>query len=130
MNILVAYNGSKASWGALNLAKNYAETQRAKIYVITSMPGGTKEKPEDVGKARKNLEEARQFLQQFDVECETYDIVRGLSPGEDLVRFAKENQIGHIFVGIEKKSRTSKIILGSTAQYIILKAPCPVTTTK
>ena len=130
MNILVAYNGSKAAKGALKLAKNYAETQHAKIYVITSMPGGTKEKPEDVGMARKNLEEARQFLQQFDVECETYDIVRGLSPGEDLVRFAKENQIGHIFVGIEKKSRTSKIILGSTAQYIILKAPCPVTTTK
>jgi len=130
MNILVAYNGSDAAKSALNLAKNYAETHHAKMYVITSMPGGTKEKPEDVGKARKDLEEARQFLQQFDVDCESYDIVRGLSPGEDLVRFAKENQIVHIFVGIEKKSRTSKIILGSTAQYIILKAPCPVTTTK
>jgi nucleotide-binding universal stress UspA family protein len=57
-------------------------------------------------------------------------MARGLTPGEDLVRFAEENQIDRIFVGIEKKSRTSKLILGSTAQFVILKAPCPVITTK
>jgi nucleotide-binding universal stress UspA family protein len=53
-----------------------------------------------------------------------------MTPGEDLVRFAVENDIDLIFVGIKKKSKAQKIILGSTAQYIILKAPCPVTTVK
>ena len=51
-------------------------------------------------------------------------------PGEDIVLFAQENDIDHIYVGIHKKSRTSKLILGSTAQYIILKANCPVISVK
>ena len=49
-----------------------------------------------------------------------------MAPGEDLVRFAEENDIDQIFIGVEKVSRTQKIIVGSNAQYIILKAPCPV----
>jgi nucleotide-binding universal stress UspA family protein len=53
-----------------------------------------------------------------------------LPPGEDIVKFAENNDIDHLFVGIEKISKTRKMLLGSTAQYIILKAPCPVTTTK
>ncbi|MBW1864310.1 MAG: universal stress protein, partial [Deltaproteobacteria bacterium] len=31
---------------------------------------------------------------------------------------------------IRKKSRTSKLLLGSTARYIILKASCPVISVK
>lgn len=53
-----------------------------------------------------------------------------MTPGEDLVKFAKDKAVDHIFSGVEKKSKTQKILLGSTAQYLILKAPCPVTTTK
>jgi nucleotide-binding universal stress UspA family protein len=53
-----------------------------------------------------------------------------MSPGEDLVSFAEENDIDQIFIGVEKVSRTQKIIVGSNAQYIILKAPCPVVTVK
>jgi CheY-like chemotaxis protein len=54
----------------------------------------------------------------------------GLSAGEDLVKFAQENDIDQIFLGIRKKSRAQKAILGSTARHVILKAPCPVTTVK
>jgi nucleotide-binding universal stress UspA family protein len=46
------------------------------------------------------------------------------------VSFAEENDIDQIFIGVEKVSRTQKIIVGSNAQYIILKAPCPVVTVK
>jgi nucleotide-binding universal stress UspA family protein len=69
-------------------------------------------------------------MDQDGIRCETEQLVRGLTPGEDLVQFAEENEIDHIFVGIEKKSKTRKMLLGSTAQYIILKAPCPVTSVK
>jgi CheY-like chemotaxis protein len=56
--------------------------------------------------------------------------VRGLSAGEDILKFAQDNDIDHIFLGIKKKSRAQKAILGSTARYVILKASCPVTTIK
>ena len=56
--------------------------------------------------------------------------VRGLEPGEDLVRFAKEQNIDEILVGIKHRSKVGKFIFGSTAQYVILETPCPVLTVK
>jgi nucleotide-binding universal stress UspA family protein len=127
---LVAYNGSSESRAALDLATTHASTFKAKVIVITSMEGGHSEKPEDITRVNKELDWVRQQLEKTGLEHEVHETVRGLSPGEDIVIFAQEKGIDQIFVGIEKKSRTLKLLLGSTAQYIILKAPCPVTTTK
>jgi nucleotide-binding universal stress UspA family protein len=130
MKFLVGYNGSVEAKAALSLARDFAKTFSARVFVMSSMEGGTGEKPEDIAQAEHNLREAKDFFDEKGVECETHQLARGLTPGEDLVRFAEENEVDQIFVGIEKKSRTSKLILGSTAQFVILKAPCPVITTK
>jgi len=130
MKFLVGYNGSKAAQSALSLAKDFAKVFNAKVYVLVSMEGGSSEKIEDVAKARADLEYAEKFLKQESIDCEAREMVRGLSPAEDLVKFAKDNNIDQLFVGIEKKTRTRKILLGSTAQYVILKAPCPVISVK
>jgi nucleotide-binding universal stress UspA family protein len=130
MNILVGYNASYVAKSALELARKHAKAFNAKVYVLISSEGGSKEKLEDVSQAKKELESAQAFIEKEGVECEVVQLARGLSPGEDLVRFTKENSIDHLYVGIEKKSKTQKILLGSTAQYVILKANCPVTTVK
>ena len=130
MKFLVGYNGSKESKSALALASSVAKIHGAKIFVMTSMAGGATERVDEISKAEADLTYARKFLEEEGVECETLHFARGLSAGEDIVKFALDNEIDHLFVGIEKKSRTRKIILGSTAQYVILKAPCPVTTVK
>jgi len=130
MKFLVGYNGSAEAKAALSLARDFAKTFNARVIVMASMEGGAGEKVEDITQAKQNLREAKDFFDEQGVECETRQMARGLTPGEDLVRFADENQIDQIFVGIEKKSRTSKLILGSTAQFVILKAPCPVITVK
>jgi nucleotide-binding universal stress UspA family protein len=130
MKFLVGYNGSGEAKAALSLARDFAKTFTARVYVMSSLEGGAGEKVEDIAQAEKNLRDAKDFFDEQGVECETHQMARGLTPGEDLVRFAEENQIDQIFVGIEKKSRTSKLILGSTAQFVILKAPCPVITIK
>jgi nucleotide-binding universal stress UspA family protein len=127
---LVAYNGSVAAKAALTLAKHQAQLRGSHIDVVTSMEGGTKEKPEIISEANFALEEAGKDLEAAGISHETYQLVRGLSPGEDIVKFAADNAVDFIFVGIEKKSRTQKILLGSTAQFIILKAGCPVVTVK
>ena len=126
MNFLLGFNGSEEAKAALTLARAHAELFRARVYIITSMGGGRGEKPEDIGKAARDLLFAEQFLQEKGIACETFQLARGMSPGEDLVNFAEQHDIDQIFIGVEKKSRTQKILLGSTAQYIILKAPCPV----
>ena len=130
MTFLVAYNGSKESKAALGLAIKQARVFGAKVVVITSMEGGHSEKPEDIARVNRELESVGQQLRVAGVDHEVHEMARGLSPGEDIVIYAAENQIDQIFVGIEKKSKTRKLLLGSTAQYIILKANCPVTTIK
>ncbi len=130
MNVLVGYNASYVSKSALEVARKHARALGAKVYVMYSSEGGSKETLEEVSKAKKELESALEFLEKEGVECEIVQMARGLSPGEDLVRFTKENSVDHLYVGIEKKSKTQKILLGSTAQYVILKANCPVTTVK
>jgi len=130
MKILVGYNGSEVAKSALSQAKSYAKTFDALVHVVTSLEGGIGEKIEEISEAAENLKFARDFLESDGVRCKTEQLVRGLTPGEDLVRYANENEIDHLFVGIEKKSKTRKMLLGSTAQYVILKAPCPVTSVK
>ncbi len=130
MKILVGYNGGEVGRMSLCLARDFAVKNQALVYVVTSMEGGASEKPEDIVQAESYLAFARQLMERSNVQCDALQSVRGLSPGEDLVKFAKENQIDHIFLGIKKKSRAQKAILGSTARYVILKAPCPVTTVK
>jgi nucleotide-binding universal stress UspA family protein len=130
MKFLVGYNGSEEAKAALSLVRLYAETFGADVTVVTSMGGGRGEKPEKIGKAAEDLAFAEQFLKEKGVVCESRQLARGMSPGEDVVSFAEENDIDQIFIGVEKVSRTQKIIVGSNAQYIILKAPCPVVTVR
>lgn len=130
MKFLVGYDGTDAARAALTLARSHAEVFEAKVLVLASTGGGTSEKPKKISKAAENLAFAAQFLSEKGISCEIHQTARGVSPGEDLVSFAEENDIDQIFVGVKKKSRTQKIIVGSNAQYIILKAPCPVVTVK
>jgi len=130
MKFLVGYDGTESSQRALALACDQAKLTNALIYVVTSMGGGEKENWDEIRKAEEDLQKAKELLLKSQIQCETIQLARGLSPGEDLVKFAEDNSIDVIFMGIRKKSRTRKLLLGSTAQFIILKGPCPVTTTK
>ena len=114
----------------LELAKKHAKLFNAKLLVVFSSEGGKGEKPEQISKIKLELDQIKEDLQKAGIDAEVDQLARGLSPGEDMVMYADENHIDQIYVGIRKKSRTSKLILGSTAQYIILKAKCPVTSVK
>jgi len=130
MKILVGYNGGEVGRLALSLARDYAKANNAFVYIVTSMEGGASEKQSDILKVEQGLDFAKKLMEKSGIECDAQQSVRGLSPAEDLIKFAEENEIDQIFLGIKKKSRAQKAILGSTSRYVILKAPCPVTTVK
>lgn len=130
MKILVSYNGTKESRAALDLALSHAKLFNARMLVVSSSEGGKAEKVEEINRIIQDLDTIQKEITEAGVECQVEQLARGLMPGEDIVLFAEENDIDQIYVGIRKKSRTSKLILGSTAQYIILKAKCPVISVK
>jgi nucleotide-binding universal stress UspA family protein len=130
MKIMVAYDGSNASKRGLKLAITHAKAFNAKVYVLTSMVKGEEKHLKDIEKAEHDLEYANSLFEKENIPSETHLLIRGLSPGEDIVQFAKENKIDEIIVGIEKKSKVGKFVFGSNAQYVILEAPCPVIAVK
>ena len=130
MKILVGYDRSKASEDALNLALQHAQAFNAEVHIVTSLEQGAALKKEDIDKAENQLEKVRKPFKAADIECEVHTSVSYQSPGEDMVRFAKDKNVDQIVIGVRRRSKVGKLVTGSTAQYIILNAACPVLTVK
>ncbi len=130
MKILVGYDGSKVAEDALKMAQKHANAFKGYIFIVTSLEQSQTLQKEDIDKAEGKLEYLRTSFNLDDISCETHASVNYLSPGEDLVQFAKDNAIDEIIIGVRRRSKVGKLIFGSTAQYVILNAPCPVVTVK
>jgi len=130
MKILVGYDGSNSGKEALDLAKNHAIAFKGEIDVVTSMIKGTERERKDMDQAKRGLEYAEALFKENNVPCKTHLLIRGLSSGEDLVEFSQENNIDEIIVGVKRRSKVGKLLMGSTAQYVILNSSCPVVTVK
>jgi nucleotide-binding universal stress UspA family protein len=127
MNIMVCYDGSEVAKEGLKIAKTHAKSFSGKLHLVRSMEGGPDVPKKDFDDAERELNELAQAAKLHDgIQCEPHLLVRGMAPGEDLVQFATEQQINEIVIGIRKRSKVGKLLFGSTAQYVILEAPCPV----
>ncbi len=130
MKILVGYDGSNSGKEALDLAKNHAIAFKGEVDVVTSMVKGTERNQQDMDQAKRGLEYAETLFKEINIPCKTHLLIRGLSSGEDMVEFAQENNIDEIIVGVKRRSKVGKLLMGSTAQYVILNAHCPVVRVK
>ena len=126
MKILVGYDGSVVAGEALVLAIEHAKAFDAEVHVVTSIVEGTEKQKQRILEAEGGLEYAKGLFAKKNIPCETHLLIRGLSPGEDLVQFAKEKSVDEIIMGVKKRSKVGKLLMGSVAQYVILDAPCPV----
>jgi nucleotide-binding universal stress UspA family protein len=131
MKILVGYDGSNMAKAALELAKERAKVRGAKIDVVNCMEQSRNLEYEEIRKAEQNLEgEVHHILNPANVSYETHLLISGQEPGESLVEYAEQNKSDEIIIGIQRRSKVGKLMFGSTAQYVILNAPCPVVSIK
>ena len=80
-----------------------------------------------IQKEENSLEsEAKEIMDGSSISYETHAIVTNMSPGEEIVEFAHRNEVEEIVIGIRKRSKVGKLVFGSTAQFVILNAQCPV----
>lgn len=130
MKILVGYDGSTSAKAAVEMAINHAKAFEATVDVVCSMVKGTESEQGEIADAEGSLEYVKSWFEKENITCNTHLLIRGLSAGEDLVDFAKDMGVNEIIVGVRRRSKVGKLLLGSTAQYVILNAPCPVLTVK
>jgi nucleotide-binding universal stress UspA family protein len=130
MKILVGYDGSNSAKAALKLARKHAMAFGASVDVVTSMEKGTEGEQQAIEDAERGMEWAMSMFSEKGVPCKTHLLIRGMAPGEDLIEFAKEAEVDEIIVGVKRRSKVGKLLMGSTAQYVILQATCPVVSVK
>jgi nucleotide-binding universal stress UspA family protein len=130
MKIVVGYDGSNSSKEALRVARRHAVAFKASVDIVTSKEKGTEQEQQAIEDAERGLEWAKTAFDEKGIACKTHLLIRGMAPGEDLVDFARENGADMIVVGVKRRSKVGKLLMGSTAQFVILQASCPVITVK
>ena len=130
MKILVGYDGSNVAKEAIAIAEKHVNAFKAEIILVHSMVGGPEVPRKDFLEAENHLDYEKNILLDKKIACKPILSVRGLEAGEDLVQLADENKVNEIIIGVRRRSKVGKLIFGSTAQYVVLNAPCAVVTVK
>ncbi|SLM31475.1 UspA domain protein [Desulfamplus magnetovallimortis] len=128
MKILVSYDKDVRTTTVMEKALQRAVESGAYAYLVKTCASDAKQ--EEIIEIEKKLNYHKDEFDKKGIQCETHVLIRGLAPGEDIVKFAKEKQVDEIIYGMKKESRVGKLVFGSNVQFIILEAHCPVLTVK
>jgi len=78
--------------------------------------------------ARQQLEEV--VPEAWDSELQVVRVLRRGSPFVEIVRYAKEQDVDLIVMGTHGRTGIAHMLLGSVAEKVVRKAPCPVLTVR
>jgi nucleotide-binding universal stress UspA family protein len=128
--ILVGYNLYFTSDEVTRVAIKHARAFGAKLYVVSSIVGHSLDKFGKIANlnARARLDNLEAVLKKENIPHEIHLIVRKSDPGNDLVRFAVDNDIDEMVIGFKVRSALGEIFFGSNYRTMIAEAPCPVVT--
>lgn len=131
MKLIVGYkSGTDQAENLLELTLKRALAFKAEVLIVTILEEGTQKEQTLINQAEAALETAKIHFVRKNIPCETHLLIRGIDPGDDLINFAKETKADEIIIGVKNRTKVGKLLLGSTAQAVILNAPCPVVSMK
>ena len=102
----------------------------AKIHLVSLVRVGKEgDEPQRRQRAIDALDRLAATLNERGFEATSEVELIGVAAGHELVRIAEERVCDLIALGLGKRSRVGKALMGSDAQATITMAPCPVLTT-
>lgn len=129
MVFMVCYDGTSTARRAVKLARKNASVWNAELTIVKAVERDLPLKRNLIEKEEQKLAmEIREILgdERIPYECKLF--ISSMTRGEQLVNFARIEKADQVFIGVERRSKVGKLLFGSTAQYVILNAPCPVVT--
>jgi len=139
--ILFPSDFSDLSLHALKYARGFAEMYETELHLIHVvdeaaqywMAMGPNSLP--MGPSNEELVEiSRKELQKFteehlaDLSVPLVTAVLSGRPFMEIIRYAREKEIGLLVIGTHGRSGLTHVLLGSVAEKVVRKAPCPVLT--
>jgi nucleotide-binding universal stress UspA family protein len=129
-SIVVGYVAKPEGRAALRRAAEEARLRGAKLVVVNSRRGGREADTVGASDSDAELTAVHDELTDAGVDHELRQVVRGTDPADDLIDVAVEVAADFIVIGLRRRSPVGKLILGSSAQRVLLDAPCPVLAVK
>jgi nucleotide-binding universal stress UspA family protein len=129
-SIVVGYVAKPEGRAALRRAAEEARLRSAKLVVVNSRRGIREADAGQADESDAELKAVHDELTDAGVDHELRQVVRGIDPADDLIDVAVEVAADFIVIGLRRRSPVGKLILGSSAQRVLLDAPCPVLAVK
>ena len=128
MKILVGYVPTPEGEAALEAAGAEAVLRGASILLLNTSRGDAFADARYANSAELAAAEAK--LREQGVEVTIQQALGGGDVAGELLKAASEQEVGLIVLGLRRRSPVGKLILGSTAQRVLLEAPVPVLAVK
>ena len=113
---LLAYDGSQRASTAMELAAEFCSVLKLPLAVLTIA--------RDEELAQANLRRARSYLSSYAIEV-SYETARGYPEQKIIERLVNGNH-DLLFIGAYGHRRIIEMVLGSTTEYVLRNAPCPL----
>lgn len=121
--IIVGYTPTDAGSAALGAAVTEARYRNARLAVVNISRADAVVDPHLADDA--DLQSMDLNLDGLGVPHEIVQVL-GREPADEILRLAEETEASLIVIGLRRRSTVGKLLLGSTAQRILMHAPCPV----
>jgi nucleotide-binding universal stress UspA family protein len=146
MKILLAYQPTAEGRAALAEARKEARLRDATVLVVrciaTERDYTVPEAPikrtsprdgstgRELSKLQEELDAVAQEFRSSGVDCAAILLTGQSEASTSVLRVATDEAADLIIIGLRRRSRVGKLVLGSTAQDILLNADCPVLAVK
>ncbi|QTG81240.1 universal stress protein [Arthrobacter crystallopoietes] len=120
MSVAVGFVPTDEGRIALQSAINEAALRRTNLRILGPALA------ENTPAAQAELAEALKRAADLGVQAAVRDMEGDDDPGDLIVDVSFEDDVELVVIGVRRRSRVGKLILGSTAQRVILEAGCPV----
>ena len=136
--VLVPTDFSETSEEALAYARALADAFKAKLHVLHVIPDPYSQtwSMEATGEAMPELlktweQDARKRLDQLKTDDVETEVVTQIGhPFVQIIRYARDHDIDLIVMGTHGWGAIAHMLLGSVAERVVRKAPCPVLTVR
>ncbi len=126
--IVVGYIPSPEGIAAFERAKDEALLRDEPLVVVNTGQDGNYASP--LFASPEDIDAIQAELDAAGISHEMLQPTTGLTAAEEILRVAMEQQAGLIVIGLRRRSPVGKLLLGSTAQQVLLDAPCAVLAVK